>query len=409
MTGFRSYEVYQRTRPGETTEWIKPRQLSSDAYLADPFTLTATLREHTPCYRDWPGNAFWVTRYDDVTSVFADDANFESRSVAWQCGLDRDGTGRLLLDQLDVQRCFERRLDAAGEPVAQRLVAELRGDLATEVFARYPVELLCAVLGVELTDEIARDVLLLGEATAIDPQRRRLALGALDRWTARIGELMTARGADGDDLVCVAAGLGASPRDLALALLEFDHRTLHGSVANMWCLLLTHPDQLGAVRADRRLVKIAWFEAMRHSPAVISADRFARHEVERFGRLLPDGALARVSAAGANRDPAVFDDPDRFDISRTDLCQREPRGQYRADGRPSGISFGTGAPSRHPAVPEDQPRSRYAITRDLAVTLSQVLLDDHPMLLLADGVQPTMRALRIGGAYTCWSLPVVSS
>ena len=44
------------------------------------------LREHHPCYRDWVGNRFWITRYDDVTSVFADDANYESRSKRWFAG-----------------------------------------------------------------------------------------------------------------------------------------------------------------------------------------------------------------------------------------------------------------------------------------------------------------------------------
>jgi hypothetical protein len=154
-------------------------------------------------------------------------------------------------------------------------------------------------------------------------------------------------------------------------------------------------------------VKAAVLETMRHSPPVVSIDVWAPHEVERFGRLLPEGALVRLSSAAANRDGRVFHDPDTFDIHRRDLCQREPRGQYRADGLPSGISFGTGRPSKHPAVPEDGPRSRYAITRDLAVCMTRVLLDDAPAITLADGAEPTLRSLRLGEIHTCWSLPVV--
>ena len=123
--------------------------------------------------------------------------------------------------------------------------------------------------------------------------------------------------------------------------------------------------------------------------------------------MLPEGALVRLSAAAANHDPRVFTDPEVFDLHRSDLCQREPRGQYRADGLPSGISFGTGAPSRHPAVPEDRPRSRYAITRDLASTTTRAILEDAPQLRLADGATPTLRSLRVGELHTCWSLPVV--
>ena len=68
--GFRTYELYQRERVGETTNLIKPRQLISNEYLEDPYPLLKILRENYPCYRDWLNNRFWITRYDDVTSVF---------------------------------------------------------------------------------------------------------------------------------------------------------------------------------------------------------------------------------------------------------------------------------------------------------------------------------------------------
>ena len=137
-----------------------------------------------------------------------------------------------------------------------------------------------------------------------------------------------------------------------------------------------------------------------------TAPRFARHEVERFGRLLPDGALLTCSAAAANRDPRVFHDPESFVVERSDLCQREPRGQYRADGLASGIAFGLGRPSVHPAMPKDRPRSRYALVRDVAVHASQMLLDAHPDIRLARHAEPAMRSLRLGEMFTCWHLPV---
>ena len=57
------------------------------------------------------------------------------------------------------------------------------------------------------------------------------------------------------------------------------------------------------------------------------------------GNMIPT-SLADMAAAAANRDPRIFDDPDRFIVDRKDPCQREPRGQYRADGLASGIVFG---------------------------------------------------------------------
>ncbi len=409
--GFRSYEVYQRVRRAETVPELKPRRLSGPDYLDDPYPILAVLREHSPCYRDWPGNAFWVTRYDDVTSVFVDDANYETRSKRWRSGLD--GWGRDLGAELAVAACVTARSDTAAESVARRIVGAFAGsgevDLAVEVCARFPIELLAEVL--DLPDDrvsgFAAPFLTMLRGVGWEPRARQAGLAAMEVLADLFRPLFDERADDdGDDLVSVVARLGGGPRDLVVTLLEGDHETLHGGLANLWYLLATHPEQLALVRADRRLVKFAYLEALRHSPPVLSADRFCRHEVERFGRLLPDGALVRCSAAAANRDPRAFADPDAFVVGRKDLCQREPRGSYRADGLPSGISFGTGPPSKHPADPEDRPRSRYALTRDLAVTVSQVVLDELPGIRLADGATPGLRSRRLGEVHTCWNLPV---
>lgn len=201
-----------------------------------------------------------------------------------------------------------------------------------------------------------------------------------------------------------AAPIGA--RDVVVTLLERDHETLHGALANLWYLLLTHPDEFAKARSERRLMKLAYLETLRHSTPVLAAKRFTRHEVERFGKLLPQGALVVCSAAAANRDPRIFRDPDRFIVDRRDLCQREARGQYRADGLASGIAFGLGKPSIYPAIPEDRPRSRYALTRDTVVTISMQLIEYAEEITLDKGADPHLTALSLGEMHTCWRLPV---
>jgi pulcherriminic acid synthase len=245
-------------------------------------------------------------------------------------------------------------------------------------------------------------------ATSWEPQTRRAGLVAFDSLADWAEPLIRQRaGGDTDDLLSIIGRHGGRGGDLAVTLLELDHATVPGVLANLWWHLLTVPDLQDEVRADRLLVKAAVLETVRHDPPVVHADRWTRHEVERFGRLLPEGALVRLSAAAANRDPRVFADPDVFDVHRRDLCQREARGQYRADGLASAISFGTGAPTKHPAVPEDRPRSRFAIARDLAVTVTSVVLEELPGLRLVPGADPVIRSRRFGEPRLCWSLPVV--
>ncbi len=412
--GYRTYEVYQRERVGESTMLVRPRELIGDEMLTNPHHLLGMVREHTPCYRDWVANRFWITRYDDVTSVFTDEANYETRNKRWLYA--RPDLGRDLLHEIPVLTARATRIDACVEPVIEQLVADLADapDLATGFAARLPIELWAAVLDLPPDDvpAFASAYWRMQRGCGWNAPAHHHGLAAFAELVAMIEPLLHQRLADpGDDLISAATsvevvGPPISAADIVATVLEADHETLHGSLANLWFQLLTNPDQLDVVRTDQRLVKFAWLEGLRHSPPVHCAQRFTRHEVERFGRLLPAGALLTCSAAAANRDPRVFSQPDSYIVERSDLCQREPRGQYRADGLPSGIAFGLGRPSVHPAVPRERPRSLYALTRDVAVTASRMLLDAYPNIRLAPDVAPILRALRLGEMFTCWHLPV---
>ncbi len=413
---YRTYEVYQRERVGQSTEKIKPIQLVSDAYRVDPYPLLDILRENYPCYRDWLGNCFWITRYDDVTSVFTDEGNFETRPKAWYYGLSH--FGRDLGEALPVLEAQAACMDNRSEDIAARLADGLKdaggGNLATQFAAGFAVELLLVTWGIPVadTDQFVSRYFAMQRGTSWRPSLQQAGKQALDELVHYFEELLAARRADpGDDMVSVLAQLElddgpVTAEDVVRTLLEGDHQTLHGALANLWYLLLTHPQEFEKARAERRLMKLAYLETLRHSTPVLSAQRFTRHEVERFGRLLPAGALVVCSAAAANRDPRVFDQPERYIADRADMCHREPRGQYRADGLASGIAFALGPPSKHPAVPEDRPRSAYALTRDAAVTASQTLLATVGDLRLADASQPQLAALSVGEMHTCWNLPV---
>lgn len=415
--GFRTYEVFQRERVGQSTAKIKPAQLVSREFADDPYPLLAILRENYPCYRDWLNNCFWITRYNDATSVFTDDANFETRGKAWHLGME--GFGRSLRAAVPVLTAQANAWDIHSQRLAEAAIADFarreEADLATEFAARLNMQLWLAML--DVSDEHAQAVAALlwrlHRGVSWDPRVRLDGLAAADELAAELAPLLELRRqAPGADLISAVAGLEladgpAQPKDLVATLLEMDFETLHGALANLWLALLTHPAEFEKVRTDPRYVKLAVLETFRHSTPVLAAPRFARHEVERFGRLIPRGGLLLCSAAAANRDPRIFADPDQFIAGRKDICHREARGQYRADGLAMGMTPGLGPPTEHPAVPEDRPRSLYALTRDTLVTASTALLEAVDDLALADAAKPPGASCRrLGEMHACWRLPV---
>lgn len=413
---YRTYEVHQRERVGQSTEKIKPMQLISEAYRLNPYPLLDILRENYPCYRDWLANSYWITRYDDVTSVFTDDANFESRPKTWLLGLTKPG--RDLGQALPVLTALSTQTDRYVQPIATNLAESLatkgEGDLATEFTARFHLELLLSILNIPGSDAGHFVALYwrVQRGGSWDPKLQQDGLKAFYELVTYFEPIITARRTDpGEDLISAIAGLElddgpATAEDLVVTLLEGDNDSLQGSLSNLWFLLLTHPEEFAKARSGQRFMKLAYLETIRHSTPVIAVHRFTRHEVERFGKLLPEGARIVCSAAAANRDPRIFKDPDAFIVDRQDLCQREPRGQYRTDGLASGIAFGLGKPSVHPAVPEDRPRSSYALTRDTVVTASQVLLEHLDNLAVIPASNPHLSSLTVGEMHTCWKLPV---
>jgi cytochrome P450 len=95
--------------------------------------------------------------------------------------------------------------------------------------------------------------------------------------------------------------------------------TTEGMITNAVLHLLDHPGRLALVRAEPALLANAIEESLRLEPSASVVDRYATRDIELGGARIVAGDLVRVSLAGACRDPAVFPDPDRFDVRRADL------------------------------------------------------------------------------------------
>jgi cytochrome P450 len=87
-------------------------------------------------------------------------------------------------------------------------------------------------------------------------------------------------------------------------------------ITNVMLHLLSSPGELELVQADRGLIPAAVEESLRLEPAAAVVDRYATSDAELSGARIRAGDPVTVSIAGANRDPAIFPDPDRFDVRR---------------------------------------------------------------------------------------------
>ncbi|WP_405740199.1 cytochrome P450 [Streptomyces sp. NBC_00028] len=92
--------------------------------------------------------------------------------------------------------------------------------------------------------------------------------------------------------------------------------TTEAMITNALLQLLRHPDQLALVQAEPDLVDGAIEESLRLEPGAAVVDRYATRDTDLGPATIRRGDLVTVSLTGANRDPAVFPDPDRFDVRR---------------------------------------------------------------------------------------------
>jgi cytochrome P450 len=306
---------------------------------SDPHALLARLREREPV--SWlPALDGWlVTRRDlamqvmrDPGTFTVDDPRFSTGQVVGPSMLTLDGdahkrhrapfAGPFRLAEVrdrftaPVNEETDRLIDA----VAPAGSAELRRDLAGPLAAA----IVTHALGLRETGTAE----VLGWYDAIVASVTEITAGRGPTEAGRRGfEALRAamepaldRTPDSSLVAAAASDAGGLGRDEvvsnAAVLLFGGIETTEGMIANAIAHLLASPDQLAAVLADRALVANAVEESLRLEPAAAVVDRYATADAELAGAPIGGGELVIVSIAGANRDPAVFPDPDRFDVHR---------------------------------------------------------------------------------------------
>ena len=387
--------------------------LGADA-VADPYPLLAALREHDPVHWSAKYRSWFVTRYDDVAAALRDERFSSDRITPYRRakleGPDADPGVRAAFEVLEgwmvfkdqpdhrrlrrlLSRAFTPRavteMSSSVEVIASELLDGIvaRGTGAVDLIGDFAYPLTASViadmLGVpredreqfkDWSDQITGLVFGgMGDAT-------RHAVGAegMAELTAYLSELVRAHEREpADDLISAMISArddkDALSHDEVIAtgvlLLFAGHETTTNLIGSGILALLEHPGQLDLLRSRPELVAGAVEEALRYDGPAKTVARVMGEDVELRGRRLRRGERVFLCPSAANRDPAVFEAPDTFDITR------ERSGQL---GFGLGMHFCLGAPLARLEASIAIPR---ALDRLPGLRRTDEALAWHPVLL----------------------------
>ncbi|ORV14008.1 cytochrome P450 [Mycobacterium celatum] len=225
-----------------------------------------------------------------------------------------------------LERWRSELVEVVVHELIDRFAPRGRAELAREFTFAFPVQVIARMMGLPRQDYLRFQRLSIELLNVVYDWDCGIAASA--ELKSYFGEILAARRRDPrDDLISTLAESeidGARLTDdeifaFLLLILPAGVETTYRASGNLLVGLLTEPALWEAVRNDRALVHGAIEEALRWEPPITTVMRRAAHDCELGGVALPAGTNVSVSVAAANRDPARYPDPDRFDPARTNI------------------------------------------------------------------------------------------
>lgn len=349
---------------------IDPASYAAWDPLLDTFD---RLREESPVAKvvadDDIFEPFWlITRYDDVMRISKDNSTFLNNpkpvvfSTRDATAFAQKATGsNMLVDSLVVfdapihpkyrkltQDWFMPRnlklIEGEIRGLADKLVDAMidagpRADFVKQVAAPMPLHVIMQILGIPEEDE-ARMLMLTqqmfggqdadlsgsGMENMTPEQIIGLVAGAVKNFEDYFAGIAAARRANPtDDVASVIAnakvdGKPLPDRDMAgyyIIMAAAGHDTTSATMSGAMLALAQDPEQFAQVKADRSLLPGIVEEAIRWTSAVQHFMRTAAEDTEVAGQKIAEGDWMMINYVAANHDPAQFEDPRRFDASRS--------------------------------------------------------------------------------------------
>ncbi|MBO0826636.1 MAG: cytochrome P450 [Streptosporangiales bacterium] len=308
----------------------------------DPYPVLARLRAEEPVA--WvPALGVWlVTRHDlafrvlrDARTFTVDDPRFSTARVVGPSMLSLDGPEHArhrrpfaaAFRPAEVAQRFAGFVEAEADRLVTGLPPAESAELRRGLAGPLSVAVVAEVLGLDDTD--AATVLtwydaIVGAVADLTAGRDPGPAGAAAAAGLRSHVEATLAGRRSASLLVDAAsgdgGLRTPEVVSNAAVLMFGGiETTEGMIANAAVHLLTAPDRLALVRSDPGLLPAAVEESLRLEPAAAMVDRYATRDVDLGGAAIRRGDPVTVSITAANRDPAVFPEPDAFRPGRDNV------------------------------------------------------------------------------------------
>jgi cytochrome P450 len=318
------------------------------AFRANPYPYYKPLYEGPPRLVDFYGPTLLVARHADVAAVWSDPERFSSQSPVSPRPGDRSMFGgpvillldppahtrlRRLVSQLFTPRRVREGLGAAVESITSRLLdrAAERGefDAVTDLADPLPTMVIAHVLGFPIEDHKVlkewSDLLLDGLNTPPGqgfPPSYHKALDDRDAYLSDIMEKRRRR--PQDDLISMLLAAHEEGDKLSAQevigfinlLLLAGNETTTNLISSALMHLIRHPAQHQLLKANPQMAGAAIEESLRYDCPVQALGRTAREAMDFAGTRIPANARIYVLAGASGRDPAKFNDPDTFNITR---------------------------------------------------------------------------------------------
>ena len=311
----------------------------------DPYPTYAWMREHAPLYRNDERDFWALSRYEDVSAALRDPGLFSSRNgVSLEPGLwgpDAVHTSFFLAMDPPEHNVLRRLVGTFFRPrwvesltprireLARRRLAALADrssfDFATDYAAAVPSDVMCELLGIPVADRdrIRADNDLLNHCQDGTEHRSSESVAAGRRLALYYATLVHERRRHpGDDLTSklIAARVAGQPlTDAQLVAFLFlmvsvTNESTGKEIGLAWYYGARFPE---VQRAGLNGRAADWaYESLRYDSPTQMIARTLTRETVIHGTTVPEGARVALLLAAANRDPAVFADPDVFDLDR---------------------------------------------------------------------------------------------